>query len=1128
MRHKSIRSKANRVLQIISATFFLIAVRVWYLSTIAYDEHVELAKKPQVRTVIEQANRGTIRDRFNIPLAVNKISYDVAITYDPIRRLPRTKWEKDETGQKVKIFYRTKYIEELSEMLADALTLQAKDIEDVIYSKAALFPNTPFTLKENVSESLFYKMKMMERQWPGLDMQINARRHYPSEEIGGSIIGYMGAISGSEHLRIHNELEILNEFVKAREEGLPIALPKGFRSALEVKERLAELKERSYTINSRVGKSGIEGKFDEDLRGFFGKKKYEVDVQGHYLRELPESYEAIPGRRILLSISSELQAYAESLLAQSEISREERFSVAGKGHSRVNAPWIKGGAIVAMIPTTGEVVALASYPRFNPNDFTSSTPVLNMWLENVRYIADIWDGVRPLHRDFSGALKPRRIQEKQDLTWEHFLKSILSNDSTVKVALDQIATVQNAISLQVCMDQILQYTLPHSPLEIIDTLFRDAPHKPSIMKTENTIIEKIKKNLEEHFDELTEYIAFVKSYLSSVPYNDDKLLTLDLCRLCVQHQLFDPALIPRLEQLTLGTYRSVNQSVNVLGKEMRRVVEELFHMIDFPKWRETYFTSYLKEKRLEEKRNHTYQKPYADYLEEMEGLLFQKFYQENQLSFLHTFITGINQCSQKDPAYPYHVSLLRERERALATDKHLASHLHKLGEHLVHFTPAQIDAYLVTMRSFDDLARPLWGRYYFPAKPGRHALEKDLARHFYPATGYGYARSYAYQETAPQGSIFKVITAYEALRQHYESMKDTHYQYDLNPLTIIDECRNPRDTSAKAILGYTMAGIPITRHYKGGRLPRSHKSIGKVDLMTAIEQSSNIYFSLLASDVIADPLDLTRCSKDFGLASRTGIDLTGEVGGLIPHDIVDNQSGLYSFAIGQHSLTVTPLQTALYLSTLANKGVMLKPQIVKYVANMEPSSRAESCFPKSHYTYEELLNRVGIYFPFFTEAQKKQETPYLCKKVPEVKRRLHIPDIVHETLFSALYKVTNGSKGPGRVAAIRTLYEHPNLKRVYEEVRPFLLGKTGTAEILHRPVLDREYKPFLSKHIWFGGIAFEPNETQDEAEIFKDPELVVVVYLRYGDYGKETIPLAAAMIKKWREICEKHEMNEMP
>jgi cell division protein FtsI/penicillin-binding protein 2 len=83
-------------------------------------------------------------------------------------------------------------------------------------------------------------------------------------------------------------------------------------------------------------------------------------------------------------------------------------------------------------------------------------------------------------------------------------------------------------------------------------------------------------------------------------------------------------------------------------------------------------------------------------------------------------------------------------------------------------------------------------------------------------------------------------------------------------------------------------------------------------------------------------------------------------------------------------------------------------------------------------------------------------------------------------------------------------------------LRPYLIGKTATAQISYRPFLDREGESALVKHTWFALVHYDEN-----APMFENPDLVVVVYLRFGDYGKEALPLAVEMTKKFLDLKEK-------
>lgn len=1064
MNVRDVPHKANYVLHLILIAFLLILLRIWYLTTVKHEEHLEKALRPQRRTVVEPASRGTIRDRFNIPLAINKLQYNAAIYYDRIREIPVVNWVK-KNGKKVKVYERRKYIERLSKMLGKALQMDPLFIEDLIYSKASIFPNTPFVLKEDISEKLYYQLRLQEKDWTGLQMQRANKRYYPQEKVGADILGYMGAINQKQYLEIAQEIHELREFITEREEGLPIPLPKGFFTSQEVQERLQELKEKAYTIHAHVGKSGIERKFDENLRGTYGKKCIEIGVKGRFIRYLPESSPPISGEQLLLTISSELQAYAEELLIQSEGDRERHFKVAGKNHDTISSPWIKGGAIVATLPDSGEVVALASYPRFDPNDFIltdrnrqEKISRIYKWLESPIHVGNIWDGICPLEREHLGYV------EKQPLTWNLFLDMTLSLNGSVRKSLRKVSSVKDALHLKHLSQALLKLSKSDSMAEVINSLYPESkghtlshlkktPSKQITVLLEAPLAQEVRKKLDQ---------AIV-----SIKHNDDKLLFLDLLRLATNGVSFPQNVQDYTENLTLGTYRQLNQAFMLIQKEVQTSVKMLYLERIFPLWRKKHFKAYLKEKREEEKERKTYPHPYTDYLAEAEAKLFKEFWGKHKWKFFDAAIFGTLDSDEELRPFLFHLILNNH-----LYDNNIQESLQLLKKHKV---PLSL---LTTFCTRQELVHPLWGYYYSLRKQ----TLQDLAGAFYPKNGFGYGKSFAYGRSTSIGSLFKLVTGYEALKQTYLQHEEHHLSFkNLNPLTIIDEVNIHQHTKNGIVLGRHLDGTLITRQYKGGRLPRTHAPLGKVDFRTALERSSNIYFSLLAGEVIKYPADLQKTAESFGFGKRTGIDLFGEINGYVPDDLRHNQTGLYAFAIGQHSLVVTPLQTAMMLSTIGNGGHMFKPQIVKLKTN------------------------------------EKETLPCL----PELKHTLFMPDVVRTELLEGMRRVVMGDKGAVQPYRIRTLYEYPKWIPEYKKLQKDFIGKTSTAEFIYRPTLDREGKPVICKDIWFGSLLFK----EDEDYRIDTPELSVVVYLKFGDYGKEAAPLAAQIIKKWREIQKHHKIS---
>jgi cell division protein FtsI/penicillin-binding protein 2 len=344
--------------------------------------------------------------------------------------------------------------------------------------------------------------------------------------------------------------------------------------------------------------------------------------------------------------------------------------------------------------------------------------------------------------------------------------------------------------------------------------------------------------------------------------------------------------------------------------------------------------------------------------------------------------------------------------------------------------------------------------------------------------------------------------------------------YNLNPLTLVDNLQwHSKLNSPEQVVGFSTEGKPIKRLYKGGFLPRSHAGIGTIDLVGALEQSSNIYFSLLASDHIEDPSHLIQATENFGFGEKTGIELPGEISGGLPKDLAHNRTGLYTFAIGQHSLVVTPLQTAVMLSSIANKGSILKPKILQALAGQEPLREYQDPFSQSSYPFKECLSSIGIHFSLFTSTVKLPENPHVWINSIEMKRPIPMPAKVRTPLLEGMHRVITGVKGTARPGIIRALRNNPTWAKNFNLLKQQLIGKTGTAEILYKHTIDSESKAHLQNHIWFGGVSF----TEEDNQTWEHPELTVVVYLRSCQAGgKEAAPLAAEMVKKWREIRQQH------
>ena len=1049
-------------IKLLLVALFIILCRIWYLSVIQKDFWLTEAKKPQRKTIIEQAKRGTIWDRFHKPLVLNRLQYSASIYYNHIKQIPSERWVKID-GKNQKTYPRKEYIKNLSLILSQELDLDKEWLVDIIHSKASLLPHSPFIIKENLSETEYYRLKLLEKDWSGLVANIGYTRFYPQKKIACDVVGYMGAISQKQYLKIAEKIQTLETYLQEEEMGLEPNLPEGFNSSEEVLASLNELKEKSYTINDFVGKSGLEKQFEIDLRGSYGKKIYAIDIKGNFLREVEEKKPS-PGKVIESTLSMELQEFAEKLLSEDEKNRTY--------YSKF--PYMKGGAIIAMDPNNGEIIAMASYPRFDPNDFIPSkiatlqpqkTNKIHNYLESPTYIARIFEGKEKLSRELYSFNKKKFYEEKKNLTLETFLEFLLPKDSFVHEALLRFNTIKDAINLQEAFQDLLYYSEQKEASYLIDYLYPSSKGNITIHSSlPSSIIVSIEDSFSKEEQEVEKRKKQLGDYLSSIKNNEDKLFFIDLYKVLVHNYSFPDALVENLGKMSLNTYWKFSQAFHVMEDVFISLLEPLFYETHFKEWKNLHWDAYLKQKRKEETKQKLFPKPYLDYLEKEKKAQFKEFWKKNRLLFFTYFYkkAGIDQLVIP-PLFEVYTKELDLCWANLQQDLPFYSFYQFLCEHIQNLSLKEAFDLFKTIRKFSELDRPLLYSYQHLHKVSKTSLllEKDLAASFYPKNGFGFGVSKAFSQTSPLGSIFKIATSYAALIQKNPNIAS------LNPLTIIDTIEKKGN---ETLVAYDEQGQPYFRHYKQGRLPKSsHNGIGKVDLISALAASSNPYFAILASDHLSDPLDLAYAAETLGFGKKTQISLPGEAQGFVPHDIDHNLTGLFSLAIGQHTLLVTPLQTSQMLCALAGKGRLHNPKIIK------------------------------------------EENDIVSK--------ILLPEPVRKMILNGMKQVLHSEKGSAREGIIQKLKNNPPLKELFHNLKCDFVGKTSTAEILFNPYMLPSTNAQKYKNIGFGAISFEKEKG------FEKPEIVVIVFLKYGEAGREAAPLAAQMIQKYRQIKEKHEKS---
>lgn len=1068
----SVPEKANRLLVGFIIALSIITLRIWHVAVLQHEKKKEEAYRPQRRSVPEHCDRAGVCDRFGKTLAENVLQYNVGISYRAIRDIPTRVWHTDEQGNKRLVPVRKDYIKKFADFLAQELHMDRDFVEDTIHAKASVLGSVPYILQANVSERTFLRLKMLEKDWPGLHVESSVRRHYPEGRTVADLLGYVGPISVEEHRKITRELGNLREYIRAYEEGEDPKFPAGISSVDQVRKLLHELEMHAYGLNSLIGKLGVEAFCDRKLRGLIGKRSMLVDRRGNFIQEMEGSSVGSPGRKIQLTISTELQAFAHELLAEHE--RGEVFRDYRQWRQQQYLPpffpWIKGGAIVAMDPKNGQILAMASSPRYNNNDFINMKDSPNQeecrssvlrWLENLEYIGEVFDRRVPLRRERLDPLSGKYFDEELSFSYRAFLDFILPDTSKVKQMLCEKGSVGLSIYLQGTIEQLLEmFECEEKECGLVfDVLFpKEDGHEIIGEVTSLKRQKQFKAILAEREEEVQAFRDRLGSIFADLSANYDKILFLDLLRTAVDPEKVSISLLAEIGHMSVLDFVDYQGHFIALRKSFAKLMENAFIDHDFTAWREEHFTQFIKQKRDEElERKQRYPTPYVDYLVEERSRQYALFCREHMDSFI-TFLLSEIEPPLGNPYYQEIACWRQELRSGAYPALEWREHYDFLHKHLSQ-TSYDLCELFAAFREFSELKRPLYGQYPLTLTRNIEQIEQDLIASFYPLYGYGHLSAHAFGQAATLGSIFKLVSAYSVLVQHLSD------QEDLSKLLVILDKQSLGLRSGKPHVGFFKDGSPIASFFKGGILPgNDYSGRGYIDLIAALEMSSNPYFSLLVSEYLSDPEDLCEAAKLFGFGEKTGIGLPGEYAGRVPIDIAYNRSGLYATAIGQHTLVVTPLQTAVMMATLVNGGIVYQPSLIQgewYQGSFSPE-----------------------------QAKKKRE--------------IFLPDPIVDLFKRGMHNVIWGQYGTTRF--MRQRFAPERLARI--------IGKTSTAEVIARVGLDRERGRMKLKDVWFAAVGYE-----DEA--LSHPDIVVVVYLRLGEFGRDAAPMAVRMIEKWEEIRKK-------
>ncbi|NIK61137.1 penicillin-binding protein 2 [Kribbella shirazensis] len=294
--------------------------RLWYMQVMSNADYTQAATQQHIRQVLIPAPRGTIVDSQGRTLVGNRVSVMITVDRSVLAKLP-------DSQQNVVLA-----------RLAKVLGQKPKDLkartmlcgEPGASKPPACWNGTPYQpipVAKDVSEQVAIEVMERREDFPGIAADTQTLRAYsaPYKVNAAHILGYLSPITTEE----------LEDMDKAGQDSVP------HRSDL-------------------VGRAGVERSYDKLLRGAPGRKDVIVDAVG-YTTGVQKQTAPVPGATLVTTIDARIQASVEAQLRNAILTARKQYDKITKKKYVADS-----GAAVVMDTKTGRIVAMASYPTYDP------------------------------------------------------------------------------------------------------------------------------------------------------------------------------------------------------------------------------------------------------------------------------------------------------------------------------------------------------------------------------------------------------------------------------------------------------------------------------------------------------------------------------------------------------------------------------------------------------------------------------------------------------------------------------------------------------------------------------------------------------------------------------------------